>query len=310
MSQHPQTLPKVLCLMGPTASGKSDCAMALADYLPIEIITVDSAQIYQGMDIGTAKPTADEQSKVPHHLIDILDPSQPYSAAQFCTDALQCIEAIQRRGNVPILVGGTMLYFYALQQGLAPLPPSDPAMRAELEAEMEKLGLSALYTQLQEADPVAASRIEPTDPHRIQRALAVFRSSGKTLTDWCKEQKPQNLPFQTINIAIIPSEREILHRRIVLRFTEMLEKGFIEEVEQLYSRAELHSGLSAIRAVGYRQVWDYLAGNTSVAVMEERGIIATRQLAKRQLTWLRRWQDLHCYESNSSQLVQQILKML
>ncbi len=296
--------------MGPTASGKSDLALALAQHKSIEIVTVDSAQIYCGMDIGTAKPTLAEQALVPHHLIDILDPSQPYSAAQFCVDALRCIEEIQQRGNLPVLVGGTMLYFHALQHGLSPSPASDPAVRALIEEEMASHGLSVLYAELQRVDPESASRIKPTDPQRIQRALTVFRSTGKTLTAWCDEQTPPNLPFKVINIAIIPSERETLHRRIVLRFTKMLKKGFIEEVEQLYSRAELHSGLPAMRAVGYRQVWDYLAGNTSLAVMQELGIIATRQLAKRQLTWLRSWRDLHRYESDDSQLVQHILKML
>lgn len=305
-----QSLPKILCLMGPTASGKTDLAFALAEHLPIEIISVDSTQIYRGMDIGSAKPTKEEQQKVPHHLIDILDPKETYSAAQFCADALACIEEIQARQKIPILVGGTMLYFRALQQGLAPLPSSDPVIRAELEEQMQLEGLASLYDELQVVDPQSASRIKATDPQRIQRALEVYRASGKTLTEWCKEQLPQKLPFEPLNVAIIPSEREILHHRIVLRFTEMLKKGFIEEVEALYSRVDLHLGLPSMRSVGYRQVWDYLAGNCSFAVMQERSIIATRQLAKRQLTWLRRWQDLHRYSRDDPQLVQQIMKML
>jgi tRNA dimethylallyltransferase len=304
------TTPKVICLMGPTASGKTDLSFALAEHLPIEIISVDSTQVYRGMDIGTAKPSKAEQAQVPHHLIDILDPSQPYSAAEFCTDALRCIADIQSRGKLPVLVGGTMLYFHALQQGLAPMPSSDPSIRAQLEYELQAEGLNTLYKELQAIDPVAAARIKPTDPQRIQRALEVYRSSGKTISAWCEQQTPQNLGFVPLNIAIIPSERATLHRRIVLRFTEMIKKGFIAEVEQLYSRAELHCGLPSMRAVGYRQVWDYLAGNTSAAVMQELSVIATRQLAKRQLTWLRSWQDLHRYESDDPQLVQHILKML
>ena len=302
--------PKILCLMGPTASGKTNLAFALAEHLPIEIISVDSGQIYRGMDIGAAKPTASEQAQVPHHLIDILDPSESYSAAQFCLDALRCIEEIQSRGKIPILVGGTMLYFHALQQGLAPLPSSVPALRAQLEEEKNTLGLAALYAELQGCDPEAANNIKSTDPQRILRALEVYRSSGKTISAWCKEQSPQKLPFLPLNIAIIPSDRAILHNRIVLRFTEMLKRGFIEEVERLYSRADLHSGLPAMRSVGYRQVWDYLSGNCSFAFMQERGVIATRQLAKRQLTWLRSWQDLHRYDSDDQQLVQRILTML
>ncbi len=304
------TLPKVLCLMGATASGKTDLAFAIAEQLPVEIINVDSTQIYRGMDIGTAKPTPEEQAKVPHHLIDILDPSESYSAAQFCLDALQCIEEIQQRGKIPLLVGGTMLYFHALQQGLAPLPSSDPAIRAELDEEMSCRGLSELYSELHRVDPLAANRIKPTDPQRIQRALEVYRITGKSLSSWLDEQTPQNLPFLPLNIAIIHPDRETLHSRIVLRFTKMLEKGFIEEVERLYFRADLNSGMPALRSVGYRQVWEYLSGNTSFATMQENSIISTRQLAKRQITWLRSWQDLHRYESDDPQLVQRILKML
>lgn len=305
-----RAFPKVLCLMGPTASGKTNLAFALAKQLPIEIISVDSSQIYRGMDVGTAKPTVEEQAEVPHHLIDILDPSESYSAAQFCKDARRLIEEILARGNVPILVGGTMLYFHALQQGLNQMPTSDPIIRAQLEAELNDRGLASLYEELQQVDPLAASRIKSADTQRIQRALEVFRSSGKTITAWCEDQCPQNLTFLPVNVGIIPSDREILYSQIVLRFTEMLKKGFIEEVERLYSRADLHSKLPATRSVGYRQVWDYLAGNCSFAVMQERSLIATRQLAKRQFTWLRRWQDLHRYSSDDPQIVQRILKLL
>lgn len=304
------TLPKILCLMGPTASGKTDLAFAIAERYPVEIVNVDSTQIYRGMDIGTAKPTREEQAKVPHHLLDILDPSESYSAAQFCHDALKCISEIQQRGKLPLLVGGTMLYFHALQYGLASLPSSDPAIRAELEEEMALKGLPDLYSELQRVDPIAASRIKPTDSQRIQRALEVYRITGKNLSAWLEEQVPQNLPFSPLNIAIIPPVRETLHNRIVLRFTKMLKKGFIDEVEGLYLRADLDTGFPAIRSVGYRQVWDYLSGNTSFAIMQEQIIIATRQLAKRQLTWLRSWQNLHRYDSDDTQIVQRILKML
>ncbi len=303
-------LPKVICLMGPTASGKTDLAFAIAEHLPVEIINVDSTQVYRGMDIGTAKPTLEEQAQVPHHLIDILDPSESYSVAQFCQDALRCINDIHLRGKIPLLVGGTMLYFHALQHGLAPLPSSDPSIRAELEEELSSKGLNELYLELEQVDPVAASRIKPTDPQRIQRALEVYRLSGKSLSAWLEKQESQNLTFLPLNIAIIPPDRETLHHRIVLRFTKMLKKGFIEEVERLYFRADLNAGLPALRSVGYRQVLEYLSGNTSFAIMQEHCIIATRQLAKRQITWLRSWQDLHRYDSDDTQLVQRILKML
>jgi tRNA dimethylallyltransferase len=296
--------------MGPTASGKTDLALALAKAHPIEIISVDSSQIYREMDIGTAKPTVAEQTEVPHHLIDILDPAESYSAAQFARDAMHCVQEIQARGNLPVLVGGTMLYFHAFLHGLAPLPSSDPQIRAQLEEEKTTEGLAHLYAELQRLDPEAATRIKATDPQRILRALEVYRASGKSLTEWCEDQLPQKLPFSTINIAIIPSDRATLHHRIVLRFTEMLKKGFIEEVERLYSRSDLHIKLPSMRSVGYRQVWDYLSGNCSFTTMQERGIIATRQLAKRQLTWLRSWQDLHCYDSDNEQIVQHLLKML
>lgn len=304
------TLPKILCLMGPTASGKTDLAFELAEHLPVEIVNVDSTQVYRGMDIGTAKPTPEEQAKVAHHLLDILDPLESYSAAQFCEDAMKCINDIHERGKLPLLVGGTMLYFHALQYGLASMPSSDPTIRAELEEEMALKGLPELYSELQRVDPVAASRIKPTDPQRIQRALEVYRITGKCLSAWLEEQEPQNLSFLPLNIAIIPPARETLHNRIVLRFTKMIKKGFIDEVEQLYFRADLNTGLPAIRSVGYRQVWDYLSGNTSFAAMQEQIIIATRQLAKRQLTWLRSWQNLHRYDSDDKQIVQRILKML
>ncbi|MDQ2995153.1 MAG: tRNA (adenosine(37)-N6)-dimethylallyltransferase MiaA [Pseudomonadota bacterium] len=296
--------------MGPTASGKTALAVALAKYHDVEIINVDSTLVYRGMDIGTAKPTPEELAVVPHHLIDIRDPSVPYSSAEFRQDALIAIEDILARGKLPILVGGTMLYFHVLQNGLAPLPAADVTTRSALVAEIQAEGLSSLYAELERVDPVAASRIKPTDSQRIQRAVEVHRLTGKSLSAWCDDQLAQNLPYQTINIAIVPNDRATLHERIAIRFTKMLKRGFLEEVERLYSRPDLHSDLPAMRAVGYRQAWDYLAGCSSYDVMQERGIIATRQLAKRQLTWIRGWRDIQLFNSEAADLVQHVLMVL
>lgn len=300
-------LPKIICLMGPTASGKTDLAFALAQHLDVEIINVDSTLVYRGMDIGTAKPTADEQDLVPHHLIDIRDPAQAYSAAEFRQDALVCIEDIISRGKVPLLVGGTMLYFRVLQVGLAAMPSADFTTRESLVAQINAEGLVSLYDELQLIDPVAAERIKPTDSQRIQRAVEVYRLTGKSLSAWCDEQIEQPLPYRILNMAIIPQQRELLHERIAIRFNKMLKRGFLAEVERLYSRPDLHSDLPAMRAVGYRQAWEYLAGCSSYEVMQSLSIIATRQLAKRQLTWLRGWQNLQVFDSEAADLVQHVL---
>lgn len=291
----------VVCIMGPTASGKTALAMALSEFwLDVEIISVDSALVYRGMDIGTAKPTPAELAAVPHHLIDIRDPAQSYSAADFRQDALQLIETIQQRGKRPVLVGGTMLYFKALLQGISELPAANPHIRAELEAEAAVSGWQVLHQQLAQVDPVAAARIHPNDPQRINRALEVYRITGQTLTA-LTAHSGSPLPFAVKQFAIAPTDRAVLHQRIALRFKQMLADGFEQEVKYLLSRGDLHPQLPAIRCVGYRQMWDYLTGQIDYVEMQEQGIAATRQLAKRQLTWLRSWPDLVWLKSEAAQ---------
>lgn len=283
----------LICIMGPTASGKTALAIALKQQLQrAELISVDSALVYRGMDIGTAKPDATELAAAPHFLLDIRDPAQSYSAADFRQDALELIAAIRQRGNTPILVGGTMLYFKALLQGISSLPAADPAVRAELEAEAAVKGWQAMHQQLAQLDPVAAARIHPNDPQRINRALEVYRLTGQSLTALTAQQA-EPLPYQVRQFAIAPTDRAELHRRIEQRFLQMLAQGFEQEVRQLYQRGDLHPDLPSIRCVGYRQMWDYLAGGVDYDTMVSQGIVATRQLAKRQLTWLRSWPNLH-----------------
>lgn len=281
----------VIFLMGPTASGKTALAMALHQALPVEIISVDSALIYRGMDIGSAKPTADELTQVPHHLIDIRDPAESYSAADFRSDALRLIADIQHRGNIPLLVGGTMLYFKALLDGISPLPEAQPEVRQQLEQEAEKLGWAELHRQLAEVDPVSAARIHPNDPQRINRALEVYRITGQSLTE-LTAQKGEPFAYPVHQFAIAPQDRAVLHQRIALRYQQMLGSGFEDEVRVLKQRPDLHLDLPSMRCVGYRQMWQYLDGECSYDEMVQRGIAATRQLAKRQLTWLRSWQQL------------------
>jgi len=324
--------------MGPTASGKTRLAMELTQHLPCEIISVDSALVYRGMDIGTAKPTPEELKTAPHHLIDILDPAQPYSAGQFCADAKHLIEQILARDRIPLLVGGTMLYFRALQQGLSPLPKADPEIRQKISEEAEKIGWAALHQRLQTIDPVSAARIAPQDTQRIQRALEVYEITGLSLTEFCEKaatsakiissschceegallatdaanQERPKAKFKKnhlINIGLMPSDRTQLARRIEQRFHQMLKQGFVAEVETLRARGDLHKDLPSMRAVGYRQVWEYLEGKLSAQEMQERGIIATRQLAKRQMTWLRSWPDIACLDPEESELLEKILRM-
>lgn len=292
-------LPPVLLLMGPTASGKSELAVYLAERLCGEIVSVDSAMVYRGMDVGTAKPSLAERRGIAHHLIDILDPAEAFSTGRFRDQALALIEAIRRRGRLPILAGGTMLYFNALLHGLAELPQADPAVRRELEALAEQQGQAALHRRLQEVDPVAAARIHPNDPQRTQRALEVFLLSGKTLTELCAAEGAPALPFRPVKVVLAPADRVVLHERIAKRFRVMLEGGLLEEVQRLYARGDLDESMPAIRAVGYRQVWAYLAGQCGWEVMVEQGIAATRQLAKRQYTWLRRETDALWCESQA-----------
>jgi tRNA dimethylallyltransferase len=279
--------PPVLFLMGPTASGKTALAVELARRLPFEIISVDSAQVYRGLDIGTAKPDRATRRSAPHRLIDIRDPSEPYSAGEFRTDALCEIAAIQAAGRIPLLVGGTLLYFRALERGLAELPSADPVLRARLAAEFTELGSPALHARLARLDPAAAARIHAHDRQRIQRALEVHELTGRSLTELCALPRNEILSFRTIKLIVSPAERQVLHERIEQRFHAMLQQGFIAEVECLRARDELDLDRPALRAVGYRQVWAYLEGSLDKTAMIERGIAATRQFAKRQLTWLR-----------------------
>lgn len=286
----------VIFLMGPTASGKTDLAIALRQHLPVELISVDSALVYRGMDIGSAKPTAEEQAAAPHRLLDIRDPSEPYSAADFVTDAEREIADIHRQGKIPLLVGGTMLYFKALLDGLAAMPEADVQVRAQIEEDAAQHGWPYVHAQLAEVDPDVAAQIHPNHSQRISRALEVYRVSGKTMTELRQLQAmdsciPFHERFNLVQIAISPRERALLHQRIAARFIKMIEAGLLEEVQALYQRGDLHVDLPAIRAVGYRQVWDYLEGRLDKDEMIERGIIATRQLAKRQFTWLRGWEN-------------------
>ncbi|MGR6034999.1 MAG: tRNA (adenosine(37)-N6)-dimethylallyltransferase MiaA [Candidatus Nitrosoglobus sp.] len=280
--------PPAVFLMGPTASGKTELASMLAEYLPCEIISVDSAQVYRGMDIGTAKPSLTLRRRYPHHLIDILDPAEAYSAGRFCADALALMKAISERGRIPLLVGGTMLYFRALRYGISSLPPASPEIRAAIEKEAMVKGWSALHLRLAKVDPVAARRINSHDPQRIQRALEVFQLTGRPLSELIVGGQEIALPYRVITLILAPKERALLHARIEKRFWAMLEAGFLEEVKHLFIRQDLSVELASIRAVGYRQAWLYLQGRFPFPAMVERAIIATRQMAKRQLTWLRR----------------------
>lgn len=291
-------LPLALFLMGPTASGKTELAIRLRQKYPVEIISVDSALIYKGMDIGTAKPDAQEQSLAPHRLIDILDPSEAYSAADFRRDALTEMNRIAEEGKIPLLVGGTMLYYKALLEGLSPLPAANPEVRQQIEQEALTQGWDVLHDQLKVIDPVSAERIHPNDPQRLSRALEVYRISGKTLTE-LTQTKGESLPFRVKQFAIAPKERAELHRRIELRFEKMMEAGFEEEMKALYARKDLHPDLPSIRCVGYRQMWDYLDGNCTLDDAIFKGICATRQLAKRQITWLRSWDNLTWLDSEN-----------
>lgn len=278
---------KPVMLLGPTASGKSAVAMALADRFPVEIISIDSAQVYRLLDIGTAKPDAAERARVPHHLIDIVDPEDTYSAARFAADARALIDAITARGRLPLLVGGTMLYAKALREGLHDLPAADLAIRAELDREAATLGWPALHTRLAKVDPDTAARLAPGDSQRIQRALEVYLASGAPLSQWIARARSSGPQLDTVRIALEPSDRAALHARIDARFRAMLADGLIDEVRKLRDRPGLHAGLPSMRSVGYRQAWAWLDQPGTIEDLAAAGIAATRQLAKRQLTWLR-----------------------
>ncbi|PPD47306.1 MAG: tRNA (adenosine(37)-N6)-dimethylallyltransferase MiaA [Methylobacter sp.] len=298
--------PPAIFLMGPTASGKTALAVQLARQLNGEIISVDSALVFKGMDIGTAKPAVAERGGIPHHLIDILDPSEAFSTGQFRTLALAIMADITRRGKLPILVGGTMLYFNALSKGLAQLPEADPAIRARLDQELAEFGNEMLHQRLAAVDPKAAARIHPNDPQRVQRALEVYELSGQPISDLFADT-PQILPYHVSKLIVAPSDRAILHTEIAQRFRQMLAQGFLEEVQALYLRGDLDGTLPAIRAVGYRQAWEYLQGQTDLATMTEKAIAATRQLAKRQFTWLRKETEALLFESGDPELLAKAL---
>lgn len=302
--------PPAIFLMGPTASGKTALAVELVQNYSCEIISVDSALIYKGMDIGTAKPDAATLAKAPHRLINIIDPAESYSAADFRKDALAHMAEITAAGKIPLLVGGTMMYFKFLQEGAAKLPASVPAVRERLLAAGTEQGWPHLHARLATIDPESAERLNPMDSQRIMRALEVYEISGKTLSQFWAEQEQQDLPYTVTSLAVSPAERSTLHQRIATRFDQMLEQGFIDEVRALYQRQNLHANLPSMRCVGYRQAWEYLDGKYSYEEMRERGIIATRQLAKRQVTWLRSWPDLHWLDSEDENILQSALKIL
>ena len=302
-------LPPAVCILGPTASGKTDLAVHLVDNGPFEIISVDSALVYRDMNIGTAKPGPDVLARAPHRLIDFLDPSESYSAARFCDDALREMNAITQAGRIPLLVGGTMMYFRSLIEGLSELPSADDSLRTELMHEAEEKGWQAMHAQLKAIDPQAASKIHPNDPQRIQRALEVYRLTGMSLSDW--QAKPtEPFPYRAILIGLMPSDRARLHDRIASRFYTMLELGLVDEVRALYERGDLNINMPSIRAVGYRQVWQYLDGKLTYEEMIEKGIVATRQLAKRQMTWLRNMQNVRIFDCLNNDLAEQVLKVL
>lgn len=285
-------LPAAIFLMGPTASGKTGAAVALVSQLPIEIISVDSALVYRDMNIGTAKPDAATLASAPHHLLDMIDPTSAYSAANFRSDALQLMADITARGKIPLLVGGTMLYFKALQDGLSGLPEANPEVRAELDLEAAQIGWPAMHDKLAQIDPLTAARLEPNDSQRVQRALEVFAISGETMSSLFAQQTSAALPYRLLKLALVPSERSVLHQRIALRFEQMLSAGFLDEVRALIIKyPTLNADSTAMRCVGYRQALEHLHGDYDLAQLRDRGIFATRQLAKRQLTWLRGMED-------------------
>jgi len=318
--------------MGPTASGKTDLAIEICRALPCDIVSVDSAMIYRGMDIGTAKPSQAELAAAPHRLIDICDPADTYSAADFRKDALAEMSGITARGRIPLLVGGTMMYFKALLQGMSDLPSADPELRKQLENQANQEGWGALYSELREKDPVAAELIHPNNRQRLLRAIEVMRLTGKPISElwqktetgsadnsggedytyftrWQADESP-TLPYTVIQLAIAPSERRILHDRIQRRFRAMLEAGFLDEVRRLMGRGDLHPDLPSMRCVGYRQAWSYLAGDFDRQALEDKGVAATRQLAKRQLTWLRKWSGLDWVDSDDPEKVDKTLKII
>jgi tRNA dimethylallyltransferase len=303
-------LPPAIFLMGPTASGKTALAVELAQQLETEIISVDSALVYKGMDIGTAKPTVEERQGIPHHLIDILDPSEAYSTGSFRKDALRKMGEIAKQGKIPILTGGTMLYFNSLFNGLASLPKADPVVRKQLDEELALYGKEAMHLRLSKIDPEASARIHPNDPQRVQRALEVYDITGKPITQFFKEAQDNHIPFKKIKLIVAPEDRKQLHEKIAQRFKLMMDAGLVNEVKALYDRGDLTDDMPAIRAVGYRQGWCYLKGEYPLEMMIEKGIIATRQLAKRQFTWLRREHEAFTFTSSELDLSTKVLQRI
>lgn len=304
-------LPHAIFLMGPTASGKTGVAVELVQRMPVELISVDSALVFRDMDIGTAKPDAATLARAPHHLIDIIDPTEAYSAAAFRHDALRLMADITARGKIPLLVGGTMLYFKALREGLSPLPQADAALREQLDAEIAQHGIEHLHAKLAQVDAETAARLHPTDTQRVQRAMEIFLVSGKPMSELIKHQEQNPLPYDLTPIALIPSDRAVLHQRIALRFEEMMKNGLVDELRGLRDKYNLHRDMTAMRCVGYRQAWEFMEGEISKAEFSEKGIAATRQLAKRQLTWLRSMPDsieLDCLSIDPAIQVEELLK--
>jgi tRNA dimethylallyltransferase len=287
--------PAAILLMGPTASGKSLLAMRVAERLPVEIVSVDSAQVYRGMDIGTAKPSAEERARVPHHLLDIIDPTEAYSAAAFRSDALRLIDEISARGRIPLLVGGTMLYFKALLEGLSDLPASDPDTRADIDRDAAERGWPAMHAELAKVDAATAARLAANDAQRIQRALEVFRVSGRPMSQLIGRSSAAP-PFRPVAVGLVPGERAGLHRRIEARFDAILANGLVDEVRALRDRYPLRAELPSMRCVGYRQAWQFIEGALTPAELRDRGIYASRQLAKRQLTWLRSMSGVRAFD--------------
>lgn len=300
----------IVFLMGPTASGKTALAMDLYDHLPCEIVSVDSAMIYRDMNIGTAKPDAEMLARYPHRLIDLRDPAQAYSAAEFRTDALAEIARIHQAGKIPLLTGGTMLYFHALLNGLATLPEADPEVRQRIEAEAAEKGWSAIHARLAEVDPQSAERLNPNDSQRLQRALEVYEITGRSMTEHWAEQQAQRLDSPVVSLSVMPPERSVLHERIAQRFQIMLEQGFEEEVRALWERGDLDLAMPSVRCVGYRQMWEYFSGQWDYETMQFKGVVATRQLAKRQITWLRSWENLNWLDTNDRDITSKALKLI
>ncbi len=305
-----QLQPPAIILLGPTASGKTAVASELVKSLSCEVISVDSAQVYKGMDIGTAKPDAETLKLVPHHLIDIIEPHESYSAAKFREDALTLMREISERGNIPLLTGGTMMYFKSLIEGMNELPEADPMVRLLIDTMAEEYGWPAVHAKLAEVDPQTAARLDPNDTQRVQRALEIFHITGKPMAEWLAKPKYVYFPYTPMKISLVPSDRSVLHERIATRFDAMLEAGLVREVKELREEYALEGSMPSMRCVGYRQTWQHLNGEFGLAELREQGIAATRQLAKRQLTWIRSMEDMTEFDCLSPELADMVLQYI